>query len=67
MKMKEKRRAKGLSQADLAALTGISVRVIQDYEQGARHINNAKAMTVYKIATALGCTIEDLLELENNN
>lgn len=62
MKMKEKRKAKGLSQADLAALTGISIRVIQDYEQGARAINNAKAITVYKIAKALGCTIEEIIE-----
>lgn len=62
-KLKQIREAAGISQADLAKLTGISVRVIQNYEQGARPLNGARAITVYKIAKALRCTVEDLLEI----
>lgn len=62
-KLKAKREAAGMSQADLAASTGISVRVIQNYEQGARPLNGARAITVYKIAKALHCTVEDLIEI----
>lgn len=61
-KLKERREAAGISQADLAALTGISVRVIQNYEQGARPLNGARAITVKHIADALGCRMEDLIE-----
>lgn len=63
--LKEKREAAGMSQAELARLTGISVRVIQNYEQGTRPLNGARAITVYQIAKALRCSIEDLLDLSN--
>ena len=54
----------GLSQSDLAYLAEIKVRLIQDYEQGHRNINGAAGLTLYKIAQALHCNMEDLLELE---
>ena len=63
-KLKQKREELGLSQSGLSKLTGISVRVLQNYEQGTRPLNNAKAITVYQIATALGCRVEDLIETE---
>lgn len=62
-KLKERRESAGMSQADLAALTGISVRVIQNYEQGTRPLNGARAITVYKLAKALKCSVEDLIEI----
>lgn len=62
-KLKQIREAAGLTQTDLAAATGISVRVIQNYEQSTRPLNNAKAITVYQIAKALSCNVEDLLDL----
>lgn len=62
-KLKERRESAGMSQADLATLTGISVRVIQNYEQGTRPLNGARAITVYKIAKALKCSVEDLIEI----
>lgn len=43
------RLASGLSQADFAALLGVSVRTLQDWEQGRRKPSGA-AMTLYKIA-----------------
>lgn len=60
--LKQIREAAGITQAELAKLTGISVRVIQNYEQGTRPLNGARAITVYQIAKALNCTVEDLLE-----
>lgn len=54
--------AKGLSQSDLSAAAGISVRRIQCYEQGTRPIDGAKIDALCDMALALGCRIEDLLE-----
>lgn len=63
MKLKEKREAAGMSQNELSKESGVSLRMIQSYEQGQRDFNGARAITVYKIAKVLGCTVEDLLEL----
>lgn len=65
MKLKEKRTAAGLSQSGLATASGISVRLIQDYEQDHKPINKGAAITIYKLSKALGCSMEDLLELED--
>lgn len=64
MKLQEIRKASGLSQSQLAEASGVNVRLIQDYEQGHKHINNAKAITLYKLSKALNCTMEDLIEKE---
>lgn len=56
----------GLSQSDLAEKVGMSKRTIQDYEQGRREINGASAITVHKLALALGTSIESLLEIEGD-
>lgn len=62
-KLKELRTAQGLSQSKLAATSGVNVRLIQDYEQGHKDINGARAITLYQLAKALNCKMEDLLEL----
>lgn len=61
-KLKQIREAAGITQAELAKATEISVRVIQNYEQGARPLNGARAITVKHIADALSCRMEDLIE-----
>lgn len=61
-KLQIKRKEKGLSQSQLAERSGISVRTIQKYEQGARLLKKAESETVLKIAKALSCTVEDLIE-----
>lgn len=53
---------KRISQATLAERAGVSLRTLQDYEQGQKSINKAAAITVYRIAQALNVTVEDLLE-----
>jgi DNA-binding XRE family transcriptional regulator len=52
----------GLSQAKLAHKASVNLRSIQMYEQRNKDINKAGAMTLAKIARALTCNIEDLLE-----
>ena len=58
------RKEKGLSQGKLAAASGVNVSMIQFYEQGVKDINMAAGITLKKLATALECNIEDLLEEE---
>lgn len=60
--LKNIRSQRGYSQSKLAELSGVSVRMIQHYEQGVKDINTAQAITVHKLAQALGCNIEELLE-----
>ena len=56
------RKARGLNQAELAERTGVSLRSIQQYEQGVKDINHAAAVSVYKLSLVLGCAMEDLLD-----
>ena len=56
------RRAKGLSQSELARASGVNVRNIQLYEQRVQDINNASASTLAALARSLSCRIEDLME-----
>lgn len=62
--LKQIRESRGLSQSQLANAAGINCRMLQFYEQGARDINGAKAITVYKLATALQVGVEDILNLD---
>ena len=62
MKLKEKREAAGISQSGLAQSSGVSVRMIQHYEQGVKDINKAAAITVKRLADALGVKMEDIIE-----
>lgn len=60
--LKTIRENRGISQAELAKLSGVKLRSIQMYEQKANDIDKAQAGTIYKLSRVLGCTIEDLLE-----
>lgn len=60
--LKRIRTAYGFTQAELAERSGVSLRSIQMYEQRNKDINKASADTIYRIAKALGCTMEDLIE-----
>ena len=61
--LKRIRQANNLSQSQLAEKAEVNFRMIQNYEQGFKDINKAQALTLYKIAQVLDCTIEDLLEI----
>ena len=62
-RLKNRREWRGLSQSQLASLSGVPVRTIQQYEQRERDINSAKAITVESLAKALGTDSQYLLEL----
>jgi len=64
MKIRELREKMHMSRKELSDKTGISFRSLQDYEQGHKDIKSAKAITIYKISVALGCTMEELIEIE---
>ena len=55
------RLSRDMTQRDLSEKSGVSIHMIQFYEQGVRDINRAEALTVYKLAVTLGCRMEDLL------
>ena len=64
-KLKRIREARGLSQSELAKLSGVSLRSIQMYEQRGNDIDKAQGQALYKLSVILGCQIEDLLENPN--
>lgn len=61
-KLQKIRNAAHLSTAELAKRSGVNERMIQYYENGYKDINKAQAITVLKIADALGCEVKDLLK-----
>ena len=60
--LKTIRENRGISQVELAALSGVKLRSIQMYEQKVNDIDKAQVRTLYKLSRVLGCSIEDLLE-----
>jgi DNA-binding transcriptional regulator YiaG len=58
------RKASGMTQKKLADTSGVTLRMIQLYEQREKDINKAQAITLTKMAHVLGCEVEDLLEKE---
>lgn len=61
-KLKVMREMRELTQREVAELSGVSFRMIKDYEQGQRDINGAKLLTLLKICAALRCRLEDILD-----
>ena len=60
--LKRIRTTYGYTQAEMAQRSNVSLRSIQMYEQRNKDINKASVDTVYRLAKALGCTMEDLIE-----
>ncbi len=56
------RKRAGLSQRELADMSGIPVRTIQQYEQRQKNINKAQTEYVVMLAKVLCCEVEDLIE-----
>ena len=65
--LKDRRKALDLTQAQLAEASGVNLRLLQDYEQGRRDLSLAAAISVCRLAKALNCTAEDLLDLTDIN
>ena len=61
-RLQEARISCGFSQGDLSSKSGVTVRMIQQYEQGKRSIDGARLSTLCALCVALDCNIEDILE-----
>lgn len=57
------RKARGFSQKELSRASGVSMRMIQLYEQRRNDINKAQVGALLSLSKALGCKMEDLMEL----
>jgi len=55
------RKAKGLSQSQLANKSNVNLRTLQQYEQDTKNINGARLNTLVDLAIVLECNISDML------
>ncbi len=60
--LQQMRRLCDFTQKELAQVSGVSLRMIQLYEQGQQDIAKAESQTLIRLAKALGCDPEALLE-----
>lgn len=61
-KLQRIRKARGFTQQQLSEASGVTLRMIQLYEQRQNDINKAQVNVVLSLAKALGCDVEDILE-----
>ena len=64
--LKRIRTAYGCSQRELAEMSNVSLRSIQMYEQRKKDINKAQSDSLFRLSKALGCTMEELLEVKTD-
>lgn len=63
-KLKTMRNRAGLSQSQLANLTGINVGTLRHYEQGSKNFDHARLDTILKTCIVLDCKLENIIESE---
>ena len=61
-KLQRIRKARGFTQQQLSEASGVTLRMIQLYEQRRNDINKAQVNVVLSLSKALGCDVEDILE-----
>lgn len=61
LRIAQLRKARGMSQRQLAELVGISGAVVAEYELGRK---TPRLETARKLAAALGCSIDELIDKE---
>ena len=61
MGLREIRKQKNMTQKELAQISGVNFRSLQDYEQGHKRLSSASGDILLRLSTVLGCTPEDLL------
>lgn len=54
MNLKQMREKAGLKQAELAQISGVNLRSLQDYEQGHKSLYSAKGETLLRMSITLG-------------
>ena len=65
--LKNRRMKLGMSQRELAEVSGVPLRTIQQYEQRQKNINKAQVEYFVMLAQALCCEIGDLIEKVGRN
>ncbi len=60
-RLKRLRLYMNLTQKELALRSGVSRRMIEQYEQGRKSLSHASAATVSSLAEALGCSMSELI------
>lgn len=61
-RLRSLRESMGWSQSELSEASDVDIRSIRIFEGDPKEIDEAPAKTVYRLASALCCSIEDLLE-----
>ncbi len=61
MSLKDFRTARKITQSRLAQISGVNFRSLQDYEQGHKPLSSAGGEVLLRLASALGCSVEELL------
>jgi len=61
-KLSEIRKARGFTQQQLSDASGVTLRMVQLYEQKQNDISKAQVAVVINLAKALGCEVEDLID-----
>ena len=61
-KLQQIRKARGFTQQQLSDASGVTLRMIQLYEQKQNDISKAQVNVVINLAKALGCDVEDLID-----
>ena len=64
--LKELRKLCGMTQKELAEKSGVNIRLIQKYESGEYSLKNMTAKTADAISHALGCSIDDLVNINTS-
>ena len=62
-RLKYHRLKNDFSQKELSEESGVSLRMIQQYEQRKKDINMASTSSLYSLARVLNCQIENLMEV----
>lgn len=60
-RLKIVREYKSMTQKELSERSGVNLRMIQNYEQGTKDINNAKVVTVLCLAEALDVDVYEII------
>lgn len=63
-KLKKARIIQSHTQESLSELSGVNIKSIASYEQNPAKLNAASVSTVIKLADALGCEVEDIINKE---
>ena len=56
------RKARGFTQHQLSDASGVALRMVQLYEQKQNDLSKAQVNVVIRLAKALGCEVEDLID-----